>query len=116
MRERQPAVYILANFFNGATYVGVTSDLPARIAQHRAGTFDGHTKKHGILRLVYFEAADTMEAAIQREKQLKKWRRDWKKNIIERDNPEWNDLAVIFGFESQSDSAGDPVDPGTSPG
>jgi putative endonuclease len=91
---RTPCVYILANRYNGALYVGVTSNLIARILQHREGTFDGHTKKHRIYRLVYFETGESMEGAIAREKQLKRWRRDWKRNLIERENPAWNDLAV----------------------
>ncbi len=93
---RQPCIYILASGYNGSLYVGVTSDLLARIVQHRAGIFDGHTRKYGINRLVYFELADTMEAAIAREKQLKRYRRDWKRNLIEHENPAWNDLAVGF--------------------
>ena len=100
MRDRTPCVYILANRYNGALYVGVTSNLIGRMLQHRAGTFDGHTKKYGICLLVYFEVAETMEAAIAREKQFKRWRRDWKRNLIERANPAWNDLAVGLGMES----------------
>ncbi|MGK6354883.1 GIY-YIG nuclease family protein [Sphingomonas sp. DT-207] len=99
MIERIPCVYILANRYNGATYVGVTSNLIGRVIQHRDETFDGHTKKYGIKRLVYFEVADTMDAAIAREKQLKRYRRDWKRNLIERQNPAWNDLAVGLGLE-----------------
>jgi putative endonuclease len=75
-------------------YVGVTSNLPGRILQHREGTFDGHTKRHRICRLVYYEVGESMAGAIAREKQLKRWRRDWKRNLIERQNPPWNDLAV----------------------
>ena len=97
--ERTPCVYILASRYNGAVYVGVTSNLLARIVQHREGTFDGHTKKYGITRLVYFETGGTMESAIAREKQLKRWRREWKRNLIERQNPMWNDLAVDLGLE-----------------
>jgi len=99
MIDGTPCVYILANRYNGALYVGVTSNLLARILQHRAGTFAGHTKKHGIYRLVYFEIGESMEGAIAREKQLKRWRRDWKRNLIERENPAWNDLAVGLGLE-----------------
>jgi len=99
VRERQPCVYMLASGFNGTLYVGVTSDLPARIMQHREGAHDGFTKKHNVKRLVWFELTDEMTAAIASEKRIKKWPRDWKKNLIERENPEWNDLAVIFGFE-----------------
>lgn len=99
MIDRTPCVYILAAGHNGALYVGVTSNLIGRVMQHRDGSFDGHTKRYGIHRLVYFEVAETMEAAIAREKQLKRWRRDWKRNLIERENPAWNDLAVGFGLE-----------------
>ena len=99
MIERTPCIYILANRYNGAVYTGVTSNLLSRIIQHRSGTFDGHTRKLGIHRLVYSEIAETMEAAITREKQLKRYRRDWKRNLIERENPTWNDLAVGFGLD-----------------
>ncbi|MBB4837228.1 MULTISPECIES: GIY-YIG nuclease family protein [Sphingomonas] len=116
MIERTPCVYILANRYNGALYVGVTSNLLGRMMQHRDGTFDGHTKKYGIRRLVYFEVAETMDAAIAREKQLKRYRREWKRNLIERQNPEWNDLAVGLGLEPLAASPGGAVDPGTRPG
>lgn len=99
MIDGVPCVYILANRYNGALYVGVTSNLIGRVMQHREGTFDGHTKKYRIYRLVYFEAGESMEGAIAREKQLKRWRRDWKRNLIERENPAWNDLAVGLGLE-----------------
>ncbi|MBX3564411.1 MAG: GIY-YIG nuclease family protein [Sphingomonas sp.] len=99
MFERNPCVYILANRYHGALYVGVTSDLLARIVQHREGTFEGHTKRYGIIRLVYYEVGGTMESVIAREKSLKRWRRDWKCNLIERQNPLWNDLAVGLGLE-----------------
>ncbi|TPG21068.1 GIY-YIG nuclease family protein [Sphingomonas koreensis] len=98
MRERQPCVYLLASGFNGALYTGVTSNLVGRITQHRDGTFDGFTKRYGIKRLVWFEMIDTMESAITAEKRIKRWRRDWKKNLIERDNPDWRDLAVALGL------------------
>jgi putative endonuclease len=97
--EGCPCIYILASRYNGALYVGVTSNLLGRILQHREGAFDGHTKRLGIKRLVYFEAGESMEGAIAREKQLKRYRRDWKRNLIERQNPMWNDLSVGFGLE-----------------
>ena len=115
-QERTPCVYILASGYNGSLYVGVTSNLLGRIAQHRAGTFDGHTRKYRIHRLVYYEVADTMAAAIAREKQLKRYRRDWKRNLIERENPAWNDLAVGLGLEPSGLSSGGAVGPGTRPG
>ncbi|MDB5677086.1 MAG: endonuclease [Sphingomonas bacterium] len=98
MRERVPCVYILANAYDGMLYVGVMSNLIGRIVQHRDGAFDGYTKRYGIKRLVYFETADTMDAAITREKQLKRYRREFKRNLIERDNPAWNDLGVSLGL------------------
>jgi putative endonuclease len=99
MIERTPCVYILVNRFNGAFYVGVTSDLFARIVQHRKGHYESHTRRYGVLRLVYIEAGGTMESAIRREKQVKRYRREWKMNLIERDNPTWDDLAVsMFGL------------------
>lgn len=115
MVERLPCVYILASARNGTLYTGVTSDLVRRIAQHREGTFGGFTAEKNIKRLVYWEIAATMEAAIYREKTVKRWRRDWKRNLIERDNPAWNDLAIGLGFEPLP-SPSRPVDPGTSPG
>ena len=97
--DRQPAVYILASWRNGTLYIGVTSDLMARIVQHRARSFGGFTRMNGVKRLVWFETADTMEGAIRREKQLKNWRRAWKIELIEADNPTWRDLAEDWGFD-----------------
>jgi len=70
----------------------------ARLYQHREGVTGGFTSKHRVLRLVYFEMGGDMEAAIRREKQLKRWRREWKLNLIERHNPNWVDLAIGLGF------------------
>ena len=98
--ERQPAVYILASWRNGTIYIGVTSDLLARIIQHRAGSFGGFTTLYDVKRLVWFEMAATMEGAIGREKQLKNWRRAWKLELIEADNPTWRDLAEDWGLAS----------------
>jgi putative endonuclease len=116
MRERQPCIYILASGYNGTLYVGVTSNLIGRMIQHRKGAFSGFTKRHRVLRLVYFEVADTMEAAIYREKQLKRYHRDWKRNLIEREAPTWDDLAVNFGLPPLGGSPRPAVDPGTRPG
>lgn len=91
-------MYILASGFNGTLYVGVTSNLIGRIVQHREGTFEGFTRRYGALILVWFETIDTMADAIASEKRIKAWRRDWKKNLIERDNPSWRDLAVDLGL------------------
>ncbi|RZM21247.1 MAG: GIY-YIG nuclease family protein [Sphingomonas sp.] len=98
MRVRQPFVYILASGCTGTLYVGVTSDLLSRIVQHREGMTPGFATAHSVKRLVWFERHDTMPSAILAEKRLKRWRRDRKKNLIERDNPRWEDLAVQLGL------------------
>ncbi|WHZ19511.1 MAG: Excinuclease ABC, C subunit-like [Rhodanobacteraceae bacterium] len=92
MHAKQPAVYILANDRNGTLYIGVTSDLIQRIWQHRNGLVDGFSKRYGTHKLVYFEMHATMDAAILREKQMKKWNRQWKLRLIEESNPYWHDL------------------------
>ena len=89
---KQPCVYILASKRNGTLYVGVTGDVVRRVWQHRTGEIDGFTREYHVHRLVYAEFHDTMEAAILREKRVKKWRRAWKLALIERDNPMWRDL------------------------
>ena len=101
-RERSPCVYILASKRNGTLYIGVTSDLPGRIHQHRSGTLEGFSKRYDVKTLVWFEVHDEMEAAIRREKQLKKWERAWKLRLIEENNPEWRDLAEELGFDRLS--------------
>ena len=88
----KPCVYILASERNGTLYVGVTSNLPKRAWEHRESTVDGFSKQYGVKLLVYYEFHQTMEAAITREKQLKKWNRTWKLELIEAMNPEWDDL------------------------
>ena len=98
MRQRHPCVYILASRRHGTLYIGVTADLHARLHQHRTKSVAGFTARYDVGRLVHYEMADTMEAAIAREKQLKAWRRDWKINLIERDNPFREDLAIGLGF------------------
>lgn len=89
---KQPAMYILAGRRNGTLYVGVTSDLCKRIWQHKNDMADGFSRKYAVHLLVYFELHDSMEAAISREKQLKKWNRAWKLRLIEEQNPNWDDL------------------------
>ena len=90
--DKQPAVYILANKRNGTLYVGVTLDLIKRIWQHRNNVVQGFTKRYSIHQLVYYELHDTMESAISKEKTLKNWKRAWKLQLIERSNPNWQDL------------------------
>jgi putative endonuclease len=92
-------VYIVANMKHGIMYTGVTSDLVKRTWQHRNGAFDGFSKKYGTKRLVYYQIFGDIPDAIAREKQLKKWRRQWKIELIETDNPCWDDLYFrITGF------------------
>jgi len=85
-------VYIMASTIAGTLYVGVTSDLIKRISEHKNGVLGGFTKKYHIHRLVYFEQHGSIELAIVREKQLKKWKREWKIQLIETMNPKWADL------------------------
>jgi putative endonuclease len=85
-------IYILTNRPNGTLYVGVTSDLPRRIWEHREGVADGFTRRYNLKRLVHAEAFDTIEEAIRREKTLKTWRREWKIELITAANPDWHDL------------------------
>ena len=90
------AVYIMASGQHGTLYVGVTSDLILRVSQHREEVYEGFTKRYGIKRLVWFEGYDSIVEAIQREKSLKKYKREWKVNLIERENPTWDDLHPLF--------------------
>ena len=92
MREREPAVYIMASDRNGTLYVSVTSDLAKRVWQHKNDDFEGFTKKYGVHTLVLYEWHDDMVSAIKREKQIKKWNRKWKLSLIEKRNPQWQDL------------------------
>jgi putative endonuclease len=89
---KQPAVYLMASRRNGTLYVGVTSNLVQRAWQHREGIVDGFTHRYGVRTLVWFELHASMQSAIAREKPLKKWRRAWKLDLIERRNPTWKSL------------------------
>jgi len=93
---KQYYVYILASKRNGTLYIGVTSDLIKRVYEHKNNLIDGFTKEYNIHDLVYFEETNDVHAAITREKQLKKWNRDWKIELIEKNNPEWKDLFYNF--------------------
>ncbi len=88
----EPAVYILASGYNGTLYIGVTSDLIQRVWQHKNDLAPGFTKRYQVHCLVYYEYHQDMDAAILREKTIKKWRRSWKVELIESVNPEWRDL------------------------
>ena len=85
-------VYILASKKNGTLYIGVTNDLIKRVYEHKNDLVEGFTKKYGVHQLVYFEQTGSIESAITREKQIKKWRRQWKIELIEKKNLEWKDL------------------------
>jgi len=89
---KQPCVYILSNKQNGTLYTGVTSDLLKRIYEHKNHAVDGFTKKYNVSILVWYEVHESMVAAITREKSIKKWHREWKLALIEKNNPEWTDL------------------------
>ena len=89
---KQPVVYMLASKRNGTLYTGVTSDLVQRTWQHKQDAVEGFTSRHGIHQLVWYELHDSMETAIQRETQIKKWNRAWRIRLIEATNPYWNDL------------------------
>jgi putative endonuclease len=92
MRMRQYYVYILANRMHGTLYVGVTNDLVGRIFVHKSDNVEGFTKTYSVHRLVYFEVHQDVKEAITREKQIKKWNRAWKIQLIEKTNPHWDDL------------------------
>jgi putative endonuclease len=93
MRDRLPAVYILASAPNGTLYIGVTSDLVQRLWQHRTGSFPGFTDRYAVHHLVYYELHGDMEHAITREKRLKHWERKWKLRLVNEFNPAWRDLS-----------------------
>lgn len=90
--ERQFFVYILASQQKGTLYIGVTSNLIQRVWQHKMKLANGFTKKYGVCCLVHYECSGSAEAAIRREKQIKKWNRAWKIRLIEENNPYWRDL------------------------
>jgi putative endonuclease len=92
MKSSPGYVYILASDVGGTLYIGVTSNLAGRVYQHKSAPVDAFTKRYKVDRLVYYEAYDTIDAAILRERQMKKWNRSWKVRLIEKGNPDWIDL------------------------
>ena len=90
--ERQPCVYLLASQRNGTLYTGVTSNLLKRVWEHKNNLVESFTSKYGVHTLVWYEVHETMETAIQREKNIKNWKRVWKIKVIEEMNPQWRDL------------------------
>jgi putative endonuclease len=93
------AVYMMASRKHGTLYLGVTADLRNRVAQHREGLIPGFTQRYGVKRLVWFETHESITTAIQRETSLKRYKREWKINLIERDNPNWDNLFPQFFVE-----------------
>ncbi len=89
---RNGYIYIITNRKNGTLYIGVTSNLVKRVYEHKSKITDGFSKKYNLTKLVYYEVFDNIENAIKREKQLKNWKREWKVELIEKVNREWNDL------------------------
>jgi putative endonuclease len=89
---RQYYVYILANKRNGTLYIGITNNLTKRIYEHKNNLIEGFTKKYNIHNLVYYEITNDIRSALAREKRLKKWKRRWKLELIEKSNPKWEDL------------------------
>jgi putative endonuclease len=111
-------VYTLASRRNGTLYTGVTTDLPKRIYEHRTGLIPGFTQRYNVKLLVWFETYYDVSDAIARERRIKEWRRAWKLELIERENPDWDDLAVtLLGFDplsqtsSHSGESRDPAPP-----
>ena len=93
-------IYLMSNRKDGTLYIGVTSDLIKRVYEHKEGFIESFTKKYNLKILVYFESFENIEEAIKREKQLKNWKREWKIELIEKMNKEWNDLyddLVVYG-------------------
>jgi len=101
--EKQPAVYILANGPRGTIYVGVTATLWNRVATHKDGSIERFTKRYSLNSLVWYEHHAEMDSAIRREKQIKKWNRDWKVKMIEDFNPSWVDLHDSIDLAVQFD-------------
>ena len=94
--EKQYYVYILTNKSNKVLYIGVTNDLEHRMYEHKNKIIDGFTKKYNLTKLVYYEATTDVRSAIEREKQLKNWHREWKLNLVKEFNPEWKDLGEML--------------------
>jgi putative endonuclease len=96
MRQNNYYIYIMANWNNKVIYVGMTNDLERRVYEHKNKKIEGFTKRYNVTRLVYYEYTNAINSAIAREKQIKKWRREKKNNLIETLNPEWKDLSEEF--------------------
>ncbi len=102
---KQYYVYILTNKHNKVLYIGVTNNLERRMFEHKNKMIEGFTKKYNLTQLVYFESTKDIRSALDREKQLKNWHRDWKINLISNFNPEWEDLSKNFLRDAETSSA-----------
>ena len=98
MEQHLNAVYIMTNAYNTTLYIGVTNDLLRRVNEHKTKFNEGFTSKYNLDKLVYFELTPSIEDAINREKQLKNWKRDWKINLIKKTNPNFKDLSKDIGL------------------
>ena len=101
MNELQGVVYMLANKYNNVLYTGVTRDLKCRLAEHKLHINQGFSAKYNTDKLVYYEWYDRLDVAIQREKQLKNWKRAWKDKLVNDFNPEWKDMAGEIGCDAE---------------
>jgi len=104
MDYEQYFVYILSNKYNNVMYIGVTNNLVRRMFEHKNKLADGFTKKYNLNKLVYYEVSEDIETAIKREKQIKNWHRDWKMNLINQVNPEWQDLSQSITGDPETSS------------
>jgi putative endonuclease len=96
MSDRIIATYILSNKKHGTLYIGSTNDLHRRMTEHKNGIFEGFAKKYGLKNLVYVDVCPNLEAALLLERKYKKWKREWKIELIEKENPDWKDLCDLF--------------------
>lgn len=101
MNKLQGYIYMLTNKYNNVLYIGVTRHLLRRIAEHKLHVNKGFSDTYKTEKLVYYEQYDRLDAAVQREKQLKKWRREWKDKLINDFNPEWKDLSEAIGLDAE---------------
>ena len=122
--EKAAYIYFMANKVNTTLYVGVTSDLVRRVAEHKAGVNPGFTDEYRCKKLVYYECGDSICNTLQREKKLKRWRRTWKDELVDGFNPTWRDLSGDIGvtpelvayIAAHAQRYADSRDPGASPG
>jgi putative endonuclease len=91
----------LASKYNGTLYIGVTNNLERRVFEHKTEMNEGFTKRYGIKRLVYFEKHNNIKEALRREKNMKKWKRQWKIDLIEKENPKWDDLSSDWSLNAE---------------